>query len=121
MREIKFRGQRLLSNEWVYGQFTIGMVNNCYISHFNGAIWNVKPETVGQYTGLKDKNGNGKDVYEADIFSNNIKTARGVVSWNKDQWVVKFPNYQYSLSQFLENDEERETIGNIHENPELLK
>jgi uncharacterized phage protein (TIGR01671 family) len=76
---------------------------------------------IMQYTGLKDKNGKGKEIYEADIFNNTNKTAIGIVSWYKDQWIVKFPNYQYSLFQFLENDETREKIGNCFENPDLLK
>ena len=109
-REIKFRAWH---NS---GQMLFGKNEAIFRWEYEG-----QPIEIMQYTGLKDKNGKGKNIYEADIFNNTNKTAIGIVSWYKDQWVVRFPTYQYSLYQFLENDETREVIGNIHENPELLK
>jgi uncharacterized phage protein (TIGR01671 family) len=70
MREIKFRGKRIDNGEWVYGYFTRNDESGrCYIttqSKTGGAHpWEVDPATVGQYTGINDKN--GREIYEGDI------------------------------------------------------
>ena len=63
MREIKFRGERVDNGEWVYGYyFQLG--SHHYIRS-DIHVWEVHPETVGQYTGLKDKN--GVEIYEDDM------------------------------------------------------
>ena len=131
-REIKFRGMSTKKRVWVYGiydpyKYRIGS----YLREFLQIepFWHyVDPKTVGQYTGLKDKN--GKEVFEGDI----LKTDKfiGVIEYNDivAALVVKIndstDNY-YHWSFLNEGDITRnsqlqytERIGNIYENPELL-
>lgn len=126
-REIKFRGKRLDNGKWVYGDFRSEencIAVPCYIRHFGIGydVYPVDPDTVGQYTGLKDKN--GREIYEGDIIS-----ARGIIltvkyiggvffACNVDSNIDKYP--LYILCEW-ENESGCEIIGNIHDNPELLK
>lgn len=107
-REIKFRGKRDDTNEWHYWEVLMG-----HKLKYNSVVL----ETIGQYTGLKDKN--GKEIYEGDI----IKATNFcyVVYFDKATFKVKFnANWEDDL-QHLRLDEIFEVVGNIHENSNLLK
>ena len=130
MREILFRGKRKYSDEWVEGDFykvdcfcfIIPRNSNGTYSRGKNTLKNVYPcnecipGTIGQYTGLTDKN--GTKIFEGDIVKYPIGT-----------FVVKFLSGTFCCS-LIEDDyltdicsihNACEVIGNIHDNPELLK
>ena len=142
MREILFRGKRLQGGNWVEGYFfksdinkraresgkatliftpdcdTFITVPECHNSFM------VVSDTVGQYTGLTDKN--GKRIFEGDI-------AKVLQGKDKDIAYVGFENgafmlypktgniYERTLWEYWYNDWDVEVIGNITDNPELLE
>ena len=120
MREILFRGKRTDNGEWVKGYLYITHIGAHEIGSYDAEInierftFDVIPETVGQYTGLTDKN--GKRIFEGDIvrYEDDI----GYVIYNGDdaRFLVDSPNMYISMDY----SNEFEVIGNIHDNPELL-
>lgn len=133
MREILFRGKREDSGEWVYGYLNrhpspvqIGDYNNPWTIHVppadpddNGGVYWVDPATIGQYTGLTDKN--GVKIFEEDIARYDDELI--VVEWAEDaaMFMVR-AFYGGILTDFFQIwGEDIEVIGNIHDNPELLE
>ncbi len=131
MREVKFRGLIPKTKKWVYGD----------VLHYagNAQIWEqteeshnfiVIPETVGQFTGLKDKN--GKEIYEGDILQMTTLSGRGFFEYKTDvifdegSWIIKgedtseYDTYLYAYVNCTTPIVEMEVIGNIHQNRELL-
>jgi len=123
MRENKFRGKRKIDGKWVYGYLIgtdviVGEIVEFSDEYFNTEFWyKVDPKTVGQSTGLKDKN--GKEIYEGDILESNHKLFRFEVIWSED-WAM-FTVKGDSVEALIRWDTYCEVIGNIYENPELLK
>ena len=165
MREIKFRGKRIDNGEWVYGylangglisagaiQIGIEDINSKETAKMKAVIqvYQVDPETVGQYVGYKGRN--NKEIYEGDIVKldfikpeDQIRPAIGIVKWEKEYtaFVVeemqsgKYGDGKYVCDFYFYNCpfipecegyknpsfywEELEVIGNIYDNPELLE
>lgn len=122
MREIKFRGKRMDNGGWVYGDllqgnfsmFIVDMVNTINGNKlFDLNYYEVLPETIGQFTGLKDKN--GVEIYEGDVIlfaSHHLQ-----VYWDKH-----LAGFVDGSGDYIgEKAGSCEIIGNIHDNAELLK
>lgn len=131
MREILFRGKRENNDEWVEGffvenHFSVSEYRECLIRDLEGTMYKVIPETVGQYTGLKDKN--GTKIFESDVIKIEFQQDFyiGEIYWADDflGWVVKFLDgttpETMELINFY-NTKYVEVIGNIFDNSELLK
>lgn len=126
MREYKFRGKRLHNGEWVFGWLYSIVPYGDYhergfmIKEDVGDDYEVDPSTVGQYTGLKDRN--GKEIYEGDLHKIGSEFSEiGVVEYHEGTYFVidKDIEGQYlvcrQLYQELSGDK-GEVIGNISEN-----
>ena len=125
MREVLFRGKRTDNGEWVKGYLYITHIGAHEIGSYDAEInierftFDVIPETVGQYTGLTDKN--GKRIFEGDIVS--LVKHDGLI------YKVVYVPCRYELVNSkgvncfvldIYKSENIEVIGNIHDNPELL-
>jgi len=123
-REIKFRGKRTDNGEWAYGYYRCIMWEIPHKTHqiINGnSFFEVDPSTVGQYTGLKDKN--SKDIYEGDIIPIEVSPARIenlIVGFNSLQWCMEGVSDWFIEGSFWRTNV-MEIIGNIHENPEMIE
>ncbi|KPE51008.1 YopX family protein [Chryseobacterium indologenes] len=136
MREIKYRGFSLGSRKWVYGfyystvfseefkkEFKIkkDVAHYIYKGHVDSSPKEVDPLTVGQYTGLKDKN--GVEIFEGDIMGKGV--LRCVVEQQPDgAYVLRFIDAKMKgqmISILDPKVSNSEITGNIHSNPELLK
>jgi hypothetical protein len=116
---VKFNGNNMFSGDWIYGALIYNndphtvedVIADAYIREPLRNLANpieIDTKTIGQYTGLKDKN--GKEIYEGDICLD-IDGIRRVVRYLDGSW-----SWQY-----YENPQDHwEVIGNIYENPELL-
>ena len=134
MREILFRGKQTDKDKWVYGVpakgnrydeseiFMIERVFDCDEYACKGCEFTpVIPETVGQYTGLTDKN--GERIFEGDIVTacnamGECTHTATAVKWNDffAEWSIGKCNSMYSDGSICSY----EVIGNIHDNPELI-
>ena len=126
MREILFRGKRVATATFVYGCYLLFYNRNHSIVNDIGNFW-VIPETVGQFTGLTDKN--GKKIFEGDIVKHFNRSddpsafVIGKIFWNdkKCRWSRTTDKPGFVPEVWKSSAEHYEVIGNIHDNPELLE
>lgn len=140
-REILFRGKSIGTGEWLYGYlFNYGLtapsnvpcISVCVPKSWKEAynLYAVSPGTIGQYTGLKDRN--GKKIFEGDILEyigkrkdNMNKVYRRKVVFRKGMFALLSKELQtYSALNYHYMKDGRSVwrvIGNIHDNPELMK
>lgn len=132
MREILFRGKRVDNNEWAISGdvFLGGKRKYIYIPNPDTDMSakaylcrEIIPETVGQYTGLTDKN--GTKIFEGDEcrLTRHCILCYGSITFKKGSfWFEEFnTDSVIELNRLKPNNFEIEVIGNIHDNPELLK
>ena len=125
MRTIKFRGKRLDNGEWLYGDLMHDNAGGCYVYPIESENLfkenKVNPNTVGQFTGLLDKN--EKEIYENDfVFLDNFRLVK--VLYNRKRCSFEF-RLSFNDGRFIDNLKDFNTdmyeiIGNVHDNPELL-
>ena len=118
MREILFRGKRIDNGEWVYGDLVQSPdydVVQIYEQDLCGDNFSVDPSTIGQYTGLTDKN--DKKIFEGDIVKHLSDNMVYLIEYDNrfGMYVSKQKGSSYSGCIRCE------IIGNIHDSPELLE
>ena len=138
MREIRFRGKRLDNGEWVDGGYYEGNAGGCYILQgFQSlavnfgenddirnevpALFRVDPNTVSQYTGLKDKN--GQKIFEGDIVLKRTYNGKRAfpVDFTDGMFYAGYGGGSSTATHgYTLNDRQIEIIGNKWDNPELL-
>lgn len=121
-REIKFRGEKL-DGTWIYGAYLPALDDdNCdsiiNADNPNGRI--VKTDTVGQYTGLKDKN--GKEIYEGDIIVQQGYSGKRkmLIRFEHGAFITGEHSGSSTATRPMLIQKRCVVIGNIHDNPELL-
>lgn len=143
-REIKFRGQRIDNNQWVYGYYRKNTFYNklgdepkeIYTKHFIGAFDNknlidgifeqveVKPETICQFTGILDKA--NTEIYEGDFVSTDLQRPHNKVIYKNGAFMLEcfddnlyhdifYPTHELQQAVYKYG----QVIGNIIDNPEL--
>jgi hypothetical protein len=120
MRTIKFRAQDIASNKWLYGDIRHHKNDVCIFEQGGNRGEQVKPETIGQFTSLYDKNHN--EIYEGDILAVQgidekleVRFVRGVFAflWNGDldnEFPTGSPTHEWA-----------EVVGNVFDDPALIK
>ena len=129
MRKIKFRAKRSDDGKWVFGDLTheYRITRDKDIPCIRVARYNIDESSIGQFTGITDKN--GKDIYEGDVIGCHNPNIKHLIFYNEKQG-----RFMAALDGDIENDfvgvcglddsrwiGSKKVIGNVYDNPELLK
>lgn len=134
MRTIKFKGKRLDNGEWVYGELCTPRLFDSKRGYFGedapcvfcdeGNV-PIIPESIGQFTGLLDKN--GKEIYEGDILSTDLAIPRCEVVFRNGCFALRlndghedFYDIISPIDESVDKTNYHTIIGSIHDHPELL-
>ena len=110
MREIKFRGKQSFDNKWIYGSLLKDKEKYYITNDYGDTFYAVIPQTIGQYTGLKDKN--GKEIYEGDVLNNTAVNFK---------FIVKFENTKYILQKLEYPDDALDMNDYFHRIPTMFE
>lgn len=122
MREIKFRGKRKDTDEWVYGNVKLSAnAKVAAISENWYGYIEVRPDTIGQFTGLHDKN--GKEIYEGDVILQRgySRIRPMLVRFEHGAFVTREHSGSSTTTRPMLIQKRCEVLGNIYDSPELLK
>lgn len=142
MREILFRGKRIANGKWVSGYYVVRkrpyfkdkgadfehiICDNLVIDDFNDKqfvdtipiTYSVDPETIGQYTGVTDTNGN--KIFEGDVVWDSYDEDYGKVEWDNDtaKFIITFSTFTVDFDSVY--GKELEIVGNVFDTPEFLE
>lgn len=129
MREILFRGKHIYTGRWIEGSYVhrTKFCGDTDDAHFilsgggfdcgeYGAAFTVDPETVGQYTGLEDRN--GRKIFEGDIVAHvEFPDEPTLICWHKSGFAIKGLWYESDILRYIKHIE---VVGNIHDNPDMI-
>lgn len=128
MRTILFRAKSIETKEWIFGDLAHDGKNPCISNAYIDIFYGVIPETVGEFTGLTDKN--GTNIFEGDIIAHfDLENKKQIIFKNGAFGYMTADGYDFiSYSENRHNFDFRdnksdfiEVVGNIHDNPELLE
>lgn len=142
MREILFRGKRIANGKRVSGYYVVRkrpyfkdkgadfehiICDNLVIDDFNDKqfvdtipiTYSVDPETIGQYTGVTDTNGN--KIFEGDVVWDSYDEDYGKVEWDNDtaKFIITFSTFTVDFDSVY--GKELEIVGNVFDTPEFLE
>lgn len=142
MRKILFRGKRIANGKWVSGYYVVRkrpyfkdkgadfehiICDNLVIDDFNDKqfvdtipiTYSVDPETIGQYTGVTDTNGN--KIFEGDVVWDSYDEDYGKVEWDNDtaKFIITFSTFTVDFDSVY--GKELEIVGNVFDTPEFLE
>lgn len=119
MREILFRGKRVENDDWFEGDLTYFTGMYFIFSDNKHECHTVVKSTIGQFTGMVDKN--GKKIFEGDIVTYTVTSDMGGYPYCERRTSLVRYNHCVFMPLHRCDEDSIEVIGNIHDNPELLE